>query len=166
MTTERDRPLIFQEVQQFRQRWLWLVLLGLSALVLALTATSILGSGNESKPLWILGLVIVVFIANTVLFAILKLNTEVNADGVLIHYFPLKRRWIPRDRIQSATVRTYRPLRDYGGWGIRQGWRSIAYTVRGDRGVWLELTHGKPILLGSQQPEALATAIASLLPSD
>jgi hypothetical protein len=40
----------------------------------------------------------------------------------------------------------------------------VAYTVQGDRGVWLELSRGKPVLIGSQQPEALAEAIATLLP--
>jgi hypothetical protein len=164
MTTERDRPPLFRETQQFRQGWLWALLFGVNGLVLALTAYRVFGVSTDPIPGWVLVLVVGVALFNTVLFALLKLITEVSEDGVLIHYFPLKRRWIKRDRIQSVAARTYRPLRDYGGWGIRRGWSSVAYTVQGDRGVWLELSRGKPVLIGSQQPEALAEAIATLLP--
>ena len=58
-------------------------------------------------------------------------------------------------------ARTYRPLLEYGGWGIRyapfgKGW---AYNVHGSQGVQLELTNGKRILIGSQRAEELARAI-------
>ncbi|MDB9503845.1 hypothetical protein PN441_12255 [Spirulina major CS-329] len=164
MTTEHDRALLFQEVQQFRQRWLWALLLGINGVVIAVTLYRVFGSNPDPSPVWVLLLVVGVACLNTVLFAVMKLNTEVSEAGILIHYFPLKRRSITRDRIRSCEALTYRPIRDYGGWGIRRGWSSMAYTVQGDRGVWVELTSGRPVLIGSQRAEALAEAIASLLP--
>ena len=57
-------------------------------------------------------------------------------------------------------ARTYRPILEYGGWGIRytmgRGW---AYNVSGNQGVQLELASGKRILIGSQRAEELARAI-------
>jgi hypothetical protein len=56
-------------------------------------------------------------------------------------------------------VQTYRPIRDYGGWGIRYGRGGKAYNVSGNRGVMLELSDGQKLLIGSQRPEELANAI-------
>jgi hypothetical protein len=50
---------------------------------------------------------------------------------------------------------TYRPFREYGGWGIRFGRQGIAYTVSGDRGVLVRLRNGRSFLLGSKRPESL-----------
>lgn len=61
-------------------------------------------------------------------------------------------------------VRQYRPILDYGGWGIRwapgKGW---AYTVRGNLGVQLELSDGKRLLVGSQSPEGLVLMISKTM---
>jgi hypothetical protein len=58
-------------------------------------------------------------------------------------------------------ARTYRPILEYGGWGIRyspfaKGW---AYNVSGNQGVQLELASGKRILIGPQRAEELARAV-------
>jgi hypothetical protein len=69
---------------------------------------------------------------------------------------------IPLSEIGSVQAVTYRPLREFGGWGIRWGWKgSRAYSIAGNRGVELELREGKLIVVGSETPEALATAIGS-----
>jgi hypothetical protein len=64
--------------------------------------------------------------------------------------------------IVSWDARTYRPILEYGGWGIRyspfgKGW---AYNISGNQGVQLELMNGKRILIGSQRAEELARTIA------
>ena len=56
----------------------------------------------------------------------------------------------------------YSPIRDCGGWGVRHYKSGKAYNVSGNRGVVLEFLDGRPILIGSQRPEELAKAIASL----
>ena len=55
----------------------------------------------------------------------------------------------------------YRPLREFGGWGIRGTRRHGAYNARGDAGVRLELADGSTFLIGSQEPERLEAAIAA-----
>lgn len=65
--------------------------------------------------------------------------------------------------IASAEVRQYRPLRDYGGWGIRLGPAGTAWNAHGDQGVQLVLTSGKRVLIGSQQADELAREIQAQL---
>jgi len=65
----------------------------------------------------------------------------------------------PFDNIISCKIRTYKPIREYGGWGIRFSRKGRSYNVSGDRGVQLELTEGMLLLIGSQKAEQLADAI-------
>jgi len=91
----------------------------------------------------------------------LKLVTEVRGDGLFICFVWLwPERTIPWDQIRSVETRTYRPLRDFGGWGVRWDARGIVYHARGNRGARLVLASGERILIGSQRADELARAIA------
>ena len=140
-----SREVVFREVQRFRQWWLW-ALLGLVGLA------TVVGSGP-------LGLVLTGVIC--VFMWSLRLVTEVREDGLYIRFAPLHRsfRRVPWTTIESAEATTYRPLREYGGWGIR--WRpgAVAYNVQGPRGVFLTRPDDRDLLVGSQRPDELATAI-------
>ncbi|MHC4643443.1 MAG: hypothetical protein ACYS32_17515, partial [Planctomycetota bacterium] len=61
--------------------------------------------------------------------------------------------------------RTYKPILEYGGWGIRCSFtgKGKAYNVSGNKGVQLVFTNGKKLLIGSQQPDDLAAAIEEML---
>jgi hypothetical protein len=61
--------------------------------------------------------------------------------------------------IERYEPRTYRPLREFGGWGIRWTPGTLAYTVSGDRGVQLRLTTGRSVLVGSRHVEDFLGAI-------
>jgi hypothetical protein len=66
--------------------------------------------------------------------------------------------------IRHIDVVTYRPIADYGFWGIRAGRDGEkAYIARGTRGVRIELNDGSRFLVGSQRPEALASALDSAM---
>lgn len=162
----------FHEEQQFRQPWVWLLLLlislGLAGLFIhGLYVQLYLGHPWGDRPMSDTGLVTTAMLslllmgAAVWLFYALKLITRVDANGVHIRFFPLTRKLIPFDNISSCQARTYHPIREYGGWGIRFSRKGRAYNVSGDRGVQLEFRQGKPLLIGSQQPEQLAAAINS-----
>ncbi len=91
----------------------------------------------------------------------LELVTQVRRGEVRIRFWPFARRRIPIDEIVSYEVRTYRPIREYGGWGVRYGFGGTAYNMSGNRGVQLELADGKRVLIGSQRPEELAAALGA-----
>jgi hypothetical protein len=93
------------------------------------------------------------------LFLSMKLVIKTQKDNLVIRFFPFHTRVIPYDRIKSVQVQSYRPL-SYGGWEIRWnpklGW---AYTMKGTKGVWIELENGDHLFIGSQNPEKLVEHI-------
>jgi hypothetical protein len=92
------------------------------------------------------------------------LVTEVRQSGLFIRYFPFHGtfRQIPLEGVLSCEARTYGPIREYGGWGIRVGMGKKAYNVSGNRGVELKYDSGKTLLIGSRKAEQLASAIDSI----
>ena len=98
-------------------------------------------------------------VANLTLFYKMALVVEVREDGLHYSFFPFIRRTIAFENIAHCEARSYNPLKEYGGWGVRYGRSGKAYNVSGQRGVQLELATGERLLLGSQRPEELAAAI-------
>jgi hypothetical protein len=99
------------------------------------------------------------------LFWVLKLETEVRPDGLYVRYFPFHihfKRFGAED-FSEYYARTYRPIREYGGWGIRCSFgKGKAYNVSGNKGVQLVFKSGKRLLIGSQRDEELEEAIRSI----
>ena len=60
--------------------------------------------------------------------------------------------------IEEAQVVTFRPLRDFGGWGIRRGRDAHCLNERGNTGV--RFVHaGRAYIIGSDAPEGLLAAL-------
>ncbi len=109
-----------------------------------------------------LGLAIGLGLLMIVIVFLLHMTTEVTPTDVRVWFgwIPTYRRLVPLDTIRSVEVVTYRPIADYGFWGIRSGRDGErALTARGNRGVRLELLDGSKLLIGSQRPELLASVI-------
>jgi hypothetical protein len=160
----------FHEEQQFRQPWVWLLLLiislGLAIMFVHAIYTQLyLGQPWGDRPMSDTALLtsaaisLLITAGIALLFYKLKLITIVNPAGIQIRFFPFTSRNILFAKIISCKARTYRPIREYGGWGIRFSRNGRAYNVSGNRGVQLELTEGMPLLIGSQKSEELADVI-------
>lgn len=101
-----------------------------------------------------------IFGAVFALLALGELQVEVRESALLVRLFPFTRQHrFPWHTIRSCEARTYRPIVEYGGWGIRYGRSGKAYNVYGTRGVQLEFHDGTRLLIGSQQADTLAEAI-------
>lgn len=100
-----------------------------------------------------------------VLFASMRLVTQVRYDGVYVRFVPLHWRWvkIEPERIQGVKAREYNALLEYGGWGIRYSTQGKAYTVSGKQGVELQFADGSTLLIGSQKAEELERRILEIL---
>ncbi len=122
-------------------------------------------AGGKGVPVLLTVLIaIAVAVLTAALFAVSKLTVEVGDGALQIRFFPFLKKAIPFSDIAAVESRTYRPLLDYGGWGVRYSLRNgWAYNVRGNRGVQLRLKDGKRILIGSQRPEDLAGALRVLV---
>jgi hypothetical protein len=154
--TEVEAPPLFVEKQRFLARPLSLALLfGVAAFAIWAVTVSGWPRVQEGVPL-------VIGVGLILLFHVLELTVTVRPSEFDIRFRPLTRRRIPHAAVRSCEARTYRPLREYGGWGVRRGWKGgWAYNVRGNRGVQLVLEDGSSILVGSQRADDLAAAIQS-----
>jgi hypothetical protein len=90
-----------------------------------------------------------------------RLEVSVDEREIVVRFAPVWTRRVARDEVESCEARSYRPIWDYGGWGIRYGGkiRGWAYTVRGSQGAFLILRDGKRLLIGSEDPRQLVRAI-------
>lgn len=153
----------YKEIQKFRQPWL-LALFGLAlGLPLLLLGFGPGGDGSpEIRTLFSSAVAVYAVVSAAILgwFLSLKLETRVEANSVSLKFHMLwpKKTYLLSE-IAEAEVRTYRPIMEYGGWGVRFGRRGRAFNVSGNRGVELTLTNGKRVMIGSPQPEELYQAL-------
>ena len=173
---EKQNNIIFREAQQFRQPWLWLII-GPSMLVVpgiftyGIIKQVFFGRSFGNNPTSDTTLIIVGMAASlfcfgiTALILFARLVTEVRQDGLWIRFVPFHRSWekIPMENVTKCEARSYHPIGQYGGWGIRWAQKGRAYNVSGSLGVRLNYANGRHLLLGSQKPEQLAQAIESIL---
>ena len=165
--------LVFREVQKFS---LWICRLPLVLVMVLTTGIMVYAIGDmmhERNPpsvfvLIILGIIgIGVPILVAFLFLLVRLETEVRSDGLYVRFFPIHIRYkkFTAEDLSQYYARTYRPLVEYGGWGIRYGFGKSgrAYNVSGNKGLQLVLKNGRRLLIGSQRPDELAEAISSFM---
>lgn len=156
--------------------WVWLLTLPLCMGLIGFFAWAMVEQlvrdrpvGNQPMPdlmLMIIGPVFILLGAGLLwLMWVARLVTEVRDDGIYIRFHPFHRAFqgFLWQEIESFEARTYRPILDYGGWGIRFGSGGRAYNVSGNRGLQINLVGGpsRHILIGSQRPEELAMAAES-----
>lgn len=171
-----NSEVLFVERQQFRQPWLWMLLGGVALLQIGIFTWAIIQQivlghpwGNhptsDAGLIGIAALVLPISILLPLLFYYSGLTTTVRRDGVTLRFTPFHRREMPvnlRDSVRFE-ARTYNPIREYGGWGIRMGYKRRAYNVMGNRGVQIEYKDGSRLMIGSQRAEELEQAIRQVL---
>jgi hypothetical protein len=147
----------FRETQRFTQWWLWLILISswivmVSALVMEPPKTIL-----EAIVLGLLALSL------PILFWQMRLITRVTDAGIYVRYIPFhfKEQFYAWEAIESAQVRTYNPLKEYGGWGIKYGFngQGKVYNVAGNQGLQLVLKSGDKLLIGTQKPIEIQAAV-------
>jgi len=142
---------LFEENQKFTQWWVWLILLS-PLFIVAATKNIISYEGL------ILSLIFVVFY-------FLELRVKVSKQGIQYQFFPfhLKSYFIKIEEIENIEAIKYKPLGDYGGWGIRYGFKGKCYNVKGNLGVKVYLKKGSYVLFGSQKHKTLEKVLSQLL---
>jgi hypothetical protein len=147
---------VFSETQRLRQAWVWLVLVGVFALVFWQIFKPLFR--DEPLQLHIVQLLSLLLVAGLVLlFLFSRLKTRIDQECIRITYFPLiiKPRVFRWEDIDQAYVKKYNSFLDFGGWGIRFSSHGKAYNTSGNRGLQLILKSGDKILIGTQKAEEL-----------
>jgi hypothetical protein len=148
---------IFKEEQRFTQTWL-ILLLAVGAIVpIAIICKEYLEENSKvSTNSFVFSIVAIIASIGFIFF--LKLKTRIDETGIHYQFFPfhLKFKIIKWNEIEIATVRTYDPIGDYGGWGVKGGllWskgNGKCVNVSGDIGIQLQLKNGTKLLIGTQK---------------
>ncbi len=183
-----SRRILYKEVQRNKVWWIKFVMVVVTVATLAplyygLYKQLALGipfgkqeMSNGGLILFVLMITVIMAIADWLVFGS-KLIIEIDTESVMFRYLPLirKPRVFHRDTIERYEIRQYKPVWEYGGWGIkarriRPGIfnkksrkrllsRSMGYTVSGNMGLQLYLKNGREVLLGTQRPDAIAKAM-------
>lgn len=165
-----DHPY-FREEQRPDQWWVWLLIVFVTVGAwVAFILQVIVEIDPRGEPFsndliaWLV--LIAAGIALPLLFILIKLTVTVTPEQMTIHFAPFVRKMLRAGDIEHAYVRTYKPIREYDGWGIRwhprNGW---AYNMTGGGGVQLELTNGTKLLIGTRRPHELEQALELMLSS-
>jgi len=168
----------YREIQRFSSPWVWILVITVLAASLAPTLTGLYRLVVLNKPfgrdplsgnalLLIIAVQLVLYVLIVVLLKKMKLITEVKDDGFYYRYPPFinKVKRIGKEEIEKYGVRTYKPVREYGGWGVRQGIgkAGTAFNVSGKTGLQFVLKTGKKILFGTQRGNALQRAMDKMM---
>ena len=179
----------FYESQRFRQWWLVLLMGGVIVLFLfGFIRQIIFGLQWGNNPMSNIGLIIVAvgIILFTLWFFFLRLDVEVNKEGIYWRFFLLefKGHFLSWDEIAESKVSKYNPMA-FGGWGLRVNGVSLikikgvrienskdsinrmsdkttVYSVSGHYALHLTLINGKKVLIGTQHPEELAETLEQI----
>jgi hypothetical protein len=148
--------MVFEEVQRFRQWWLWLILIGTTLIpVYGLYQQVYLGIPFGNNPASDEGLVVflLLMLALLVLFAFTSLRTRIDDTGIKMVFIPFKKKTVAWDQVEQLRIVNYGFV---GGWGIRLGSHyGTIYNISGNKGLAIRLKNGKKFLIGTAQPEAL-----------
>jgi hypothetical protein len=151
----------YSETQRFRNPIIFIILIALLGLgIWGIIQQIFMGTPFGTKPapdalLIIFAMIPILFL---LFFIFMKQKTLIGTEGIEIVISPFGNRRIAWKSIEKAYIRTYKPLLEYGGWGIRYGFgkTGMAYSVGGgDKGLQLELKNGQKILIGTNNAEAM-----------
>lgn len=93
------------------------------------------------------------------------LLVTVEPDGVRIGLGQIRliRSFVPFADIVRLESVTYRPLRDFGGWGYRGNRDERVWSARGNEAVLLHTADGRRIYVGSDEPAHLESRIRNAM---
>jgi len=155
------KGVVFQESQRFTQWWLWLVVIGMDLMYLFAVGKHLFSqiqSGKEPQINSQIIIAVTIVFLITVLFLLLRLDTIIDDAGVHVKFFPfhLSFRHYGWETIANCFVRKYKPLLEYGGWGIRGTGKNKALNVKGNMGIQIEFHDGKRLLIGTSKFEEVS----------
>lgn len=154
----------YEETVSFHPVVQFLYLLGVAGIVWTQFATL-------PELRWVPVLVGASLILLPLMFGRLRIRIDAEMLTAEFGYLGWPIQQVPIANIVRARVVTYRPILQFGGWGIRagrlEGEKTSVYTVRGTTGVLLELAQeqrlsgfrSKRFLVGSLEPERVVAVL-------
>lgn len=166
MAAPLTADIVFYEQQRIKSIWVWLLLISMNILfVSALVAKFFFDISVGATSVDVAELIIVTSLSFvlTLIFCLLRLQTIITADAVYVRLFPVHftYRRLPWTDINKCFVRSYKPIAEYGGWGIRYGFTGKAYNIYGNKGIQVIFNDNRKLLIGTQKSQEAEAAIAT-----
>ncbi len=111
--------------------------------------------------LWIISILFAIALIYLFRFSYMKI--EISTNGFHYRYIPFHRsekNILPKD-VSSYEIVDVKPIRDYGGWGIRYNisGKGKGYIFSGNKGVRFTLRDNKKILFTTEKAESMELAL-------
>jgi len=150
----------YKETQRINS-WLTLMI-SLTPIIASLVIFSFVEASPEFNDFF-LPPILISSLLGVFLFSV-QLHTKIDEEG--IHYqfspFHFKVRTILWSKVTELNVKEYKPLYDFGGWGIRFTRVGKVYNLRGKSCLRLEFGDNKGLFIGTQRPEELEECLKSI----
>ncbi len=161
---------MFTESQSFKKWWqLVIVTIPHGIFLYGIYQQVILNVPFGDNPMPNAGLFIAesIMIILTYFLLILRLETSITEEGIMIRFYPIHRKFrlYKWDRIEKAFVREFNPITEYGGWGFRTSMKGNgkAWTTSGNKGLQIITKDGNMFLVSTQKPEELDAVLSTYL---
>jgi hypothetical protein len=168
----------YKEEQKFNQVWIWIILIitgffTVGIFSFGLIKQVVIGIPFGDKPMSNTSLIIVFIITSIIYIGLIwffrssRLVSVIDKYGIEYRFIPLqsKKKHINWDEIEKYEVKTYHPIREYGGWGVRYGLKGKALNASGNYGLHLYLKNGSRLLIGTQKETGLEEFLNKLFDS-
>lgn len=144
--------ILFREVQQFRQTWLWLLLAfaALAALLPAVMLTVAPTQQQTPLPGWLIPVVLGVQVINICCFYYTRFETVLTTEGIYYRWTPWfsRYRFLPRAAVREVQILDYPYFKL--GYHKRKGFGHVHH-IDGNKGFRIKLTDNKMFYLGTQK---------------
>lgn len=155
---------LYEEKILIHRTWvgaLILISILMSALVVGL---SILADPAAESSNVVIGILLLLEFTLFGLFLIAKLIIKIDILGITYQWYPLmlKSKRVNWDTVTNAWIRKSKPLKEFGGWGIKGSKKNRAINVSGDWGLQLVLMDERRIFIETQKPEELKHTLMQL----
>lgn len=149
----------YKEVQRMNQWWLLLLLAALVGFgAWALVEQIGLGHPIGNKPATNTELLFIALFPVTVITVVLasSLTTEVTTEGIRLRYFPIWNTSVKWQDVKYAEIISY----GFVGYGIRfTAEYGTVYNAKGNIGLLVQKKDGSRLLIGTQRPDELLSAV-------
>ena len=145
------KGLQFNEVQQFRQGWLWYLLIS-SSLISLLPVIVITANGNMelTEGLMVIGLLLAITLINLAAFYYAQLETKISDEGISFRWWPFFKKFsmLKWDNIDHVKVAQFSAFKL--GFHIDSKYGRV-HNVEGKNGYQVVLKNGKKYFFGTQR---------------
>lgn len=153
---ENKQQKVFKEEQKFDQKWLWVLLIVTTVVILSLQMAVFFSSSIEKSGFgFYFSIFNVLLIIGLIwLFAKMRLITKIDEETISMQFFPFVSKEVKWSEVKKAEVLDYGFV---GGWGIRLWTKyGTVYNTKGSQGLFIRLKNNKKFLIGTRRPEELS----------